>query len=212
VIDNELRDFKLSGAELPTRRRRASRRSRKELATLTATFDDHVLDATNAYALYVDDAKRLAGLPEDVVAEAREAAQADGREGYKLTVRMPCFLPVMKYAHDRTLRAELHRAQATRASDLGAKAGMGQHADHRARARAEARGGEPPGLPDFAAVSLVPKMARSTDEVLAFLRDLAARAKPYAERDYAELLEFARDRLDLASSSPGTSRTRARSS
>ncbi|MFI4925439.1 MAG: oligopeptidase A, partial [Vicinamibacteria bacterium] len=108
VIENELRDFKLSGAELPDDDKARFKAIQEELATLTASFDDHVLDATNAYALYIDDAKRLAGLPEDVVTEAREAAQAEGREGYKLTVRMPCFLPVMKYAHDRTLRAELH--------------------------------------------------------------------------------------------------------
>jgi len=202
VIDNELRDFKLSGAELPDAKKARFKAIQEELATLTATFDDHVLDATNAYALYVDDAKRLAGLPEDVVAEAREAAQADGREGWKLTVRMPCFLPVMKYAHDRTLRAELHRAQATRASDLGARPEWDNTPIIERVLALRLEAANLLGFPDFAAVSLVPKMARSTDEVLAFLRDLAARAKPYAERDYAELLEFARDRLDLSRLEP----------
>jgi oligopeptidase A len=202
VIDNELRDFKLSGAELPDAKKARFKAIQEELATLTATFDDHVLDATNAYALYVEDEKRLAGLPEDVIAEAREAAQADGREGYKLSIRMPCFLPVMKYAHDRTLRAELHRAQATRASDLGAKPGWDNTPIIERVLALRLEAANLLGFPDFAAVSLVPKMARSTDEVLAFLRDLAARAKPYAERDYAELLEFARDRLDLARLEP----------
>jgi len=202
VIDNELRDFKLSGAELPDDDKARFKAIQEELATLTASFDDHVLDATNAYALYVDDPKRLAGLPDDVVTEAREAAQAEGREGYKLTVRMPCFLPVMKYAHDRTLRAELHRAQATRASDLGAKPEWDNTPLIERVLALRLEAAKLLGYPDYAAVSLVPKMARSTDEVLAFLRDLAERAKPYAERDYAELLAFARDRLDLAKLEP----------
>jgi oligopeptidase A len=202
VIENELRDFKLSGAELPDDDKVRFKAIQEELATLTASFDDHVLDATNAYSLLVDDAKRLAGLPEDVVTEAREAAQAEGREGYKLTVRMPCFLPVMKYAHDRTLRAELHRAQATRASDLGAKPEWDNTPLIERVLALRLEAAKLLGYPDYAAVSLVPKMARSTDEVLAFLHDLAARAKPYAERDFAELLAFARDRLDLAKLEP----------
>jgi oligopeptidase A len=202
VIENELRDFKLSGAELPEAGKARFKAIQEELATLTAAFDDHVLDATNAYALYVDDERRLAGLPDDVVAEAREGARADGRDGWKLTVRMPCYLPVMKYAHDRRLRAELHRAQATRASDLGADPAWDNSALIERILALRLEAAKLLGYPDYATVSLVPKMARSTDEVLAFLRDLAARAKPFAERDLAELLQFARDRLDLATLEP----------
>jgi oligopeptidase A len=197
VIENELRDFRLTGAELPPAQKARFKAISEELASLTATFDDHVLDATNDYALFVHDERRLAGLPDDVVAEAREAAQADGRDGWKLTVRMPCFLPVMKYADDRTLRAELHRAQATRASDLGARAEWdnGPLIERVLALRLEAA--HLLGYPDYATLSLVPKMAGGTDEVLAFLRDLARRAKPYAERDLAELMAFARDRLGI---------------
>src|SRR6185369_271235 len=79
------------------------------------------LDAANAFALYVDDASRLAGIPDPVLAAARDAAREEGRTGWKLTLRMPCYRPVMCYADDRALRAELHRAYATRASELGAK-------------------------------------------------------------------------------------------
>jgi oligopeptidase A len=197
VIENELRDFRLTGAELPPAQKTRFKAISEELASLTATFDDHVLDATNDYALFVDDERRLAGLPDDVVAEAREAARSDGRDGWKLTVRMPCFLPVMKYADDRTLRAELHRAQATRASDLGARAEWdnGPLIERVLALRLEAA--NLLGYPDYATLSLVPKMAGGTDEVLAFLRDLAKRAKPYAERDLAELTAFARDRLGI---------------
>ena len=202
VIENELRDFRLSGAELPPAEKARFKAIQEELATQSAEFDDHVLDATNDYALYVDDEARLAGLPDDAVAEAREAAQADGRDGWKLTVRMPCYLPVMKYAHDRSLRAELHRAQATRASDLGANPAWDNTALIERVLALRLEAARLLGYPDYATVSLVPKMAGSTGEVLAFLRDLAVRAKPFAERDYAELLQFARDRLDLAKLEP----------
>jgi len=202
VIENELRDFRLSGAELPAEDKARFKAIQEELASITAAFDDHVLDATNDYALFVTDEARLAGLPADVVTEARENAKADGRDGWKLTVRMPCFLPVMKYAHDRALRAELHRAHVTRASDLGAKPEWdnGPLIERVLALRLEAA--RLLGYRDFAEVSLVPKMARSTAEVLEFLRDLATRAKPYAERDYAELLAFARDELSIAKLEP----------
>ena len=202
VIENELRDFRLTGAELPPAEKARFKAISEELASLTATFDDHVLDATNDFALYVDDVQRLAGVPEDVVTEARSAAQAEGRDGWKLTVRMPCFLPVMKYADDRTLRAELHRAQATRASDLGARAEWdnGPLIERVLALRLESA--RLLGYPDYASMSLVPKMAGTTDEVLAFLRDLARRAKPYAERDLAELATFAREHLGIARLEP----------
>ena len=202
VIENELRDFRLTGAELPPAEKARFKAISEELASLTATFDDHVLDATNDFALYVDDAQRLAGVPEDVVTEARSAAQAEGRDGWKLTVRMPCFLPVMKYADDRTLRAELHRAQATRASDLGARAEWdnGPLIERVLALRLESA--RLLDYPDYASMSLVPKMAGTTDEVLAFLRDLARRAKPYAERDLAELAAFAREHLGIARLEP----------
>jgi oligopeptidase A len=202
VIENELRDFKLSGAELPAAEKARFKAIQEELASISAQYDDHVLDATNAYALYVDDEKRLEGLPDDVVAEARENAKSDGRDGWKLTVRMPCFLPVMKYAHDRELRAELHRAQATRASDLGAKHEWdnGPLIERVLELRREAA--RLLGYPHYAEVSLVPKMAKGTSDVLAFLRDLARRAKPYAERDFDELAAFARTELGLAKLEP----------
>jgi oligopeptidase A len=115
---------------------------------------------------------------------------------------MPCFLPVMKYAHDRSLRAELHRAHVTRASDLGANPDWdnGPLIERVLALRLEAA--RLLGYRDFAEVSLVPKMARGTADVLAFLRDLAKRAKPYAERDYAELSAFARDELSIATLEP----------
>jgi len=202
LVDNALRDFRLSGAELPDDRKARLKEVEEELAALSAKFDDNVLDATNDWALYVGDASDLAGVPADVVAEARAAAQAEGKPGWKLTLRMPCYLPVMQYADNRALRATLHRAYATRASDLGEKPGWDNTAviDRILTLRQEAA--RLLGYRSYADVSLVPKMANSVDEVLAFLRDLARRARAFAERDYAELAAFARDELHLSDFAP----------
>jgi oligopeptidase A len=198
VIENELRDFRLGGAELPPERKARFKAVQEALAALAAQFDDNVLDATNAWAHYVDDAGALAGLPADVVAQARADADAEGRPGYKLTLRAPCYLPVMQYADDRALRARLHRAYATLASELGDSP---QHDNSEIIERILALRQEEAellGYANFAEVSLVPKMARTPAEVLSFLRDLAGRARPFAERDYAALLDFARTELGIA--------------
>jgi oligopeptidase A len=120
AVENELRDFRLGGVELPAAEKARLKAVEEELADLSAQFDDNVLDATNAWALYVTDGSELAGVPDTVLAEAGAAARADGKPGWKLTLRMPCYLPVLSYADNRALRATLHRAYATRASDLGA--------------------------------------------------------------------------------------------
>jgi len=197
LIENELRDFRLGGAELPDERKARFKDVQEALASLCAKFDDNVLDAINDWALYIEDEGELEGVPHDVVSEARSAARADGRPGWKLTLRMPCYLPVMQYAQRRTLRETMHRAYVTRASDLGGNPEWDNTPiiDEILKLRREAA--RILGYETYADVSLVPKMAKSADEVLAFLRDLAQRAKPFAQRDYAELTAFARTDLDL---------------
>ena len=188
LIENELRDFRLGGAELPADRKARLKAVQEELANLSAQFDDNVLDATNDWALYVDDEARLASIPHEVLAEARSAAQSDGRTGWKLTLRMPCYRPVMMYADDRSLRATLHRAYATRASELGA-APEWDNTPIVARIlvlRGEAA--ELLGFPNYAELSLVPKMARNGAEVLAFLR------RPGAPRETVRAARFRRAR------------------
>jgi len=202
LIDNELRDFKLGGAELPDDKKARLKALHEELADLSTRFEEHLLDATNAWALYVDREAELAGIPADVLAEARTAAQADGKAGWKLTLRMPCFLPVMQYARNRELRRRLHEAHGTRASDLGANPEWdnGPVIERVLVLRRELA--ELLGYRNYAEVSLVPKMAQNPAEVAAFLRDLALRARPFAQRDYAELVSFARDKLGLADIAP----------
>ena len=198
LVDNELRDFLLGGAELPAAQKAQLKNVEEELANLSARFDDNVLDATNDFALHIDDESRLSGIPADVVAAARAAAAESGKAGWSLTLRMPCYRPVMTYANDRALRAELHRAYATRASELGAKPEWDNTPVIARILELRRDAAQLLGFADFAELSLVPKMAKDTREVLAFLNDLARRAKPHAERDYAELAAFARDELGLA--------------
>jgi oligopeptidase A len=202
VIENELRDFKLGGAELPGDQKARLKILHEEIAALSAQFEEHLLDATNAWTYYADDEAELAGIPADVVAQARGAAQAEGKPGWKLTLRMPCYLPVLQYAHDRRLRRRMHEAYVTLASDLGAAREWdnGPLIDALlARRREEAC---LLGYRNFAEVSLVPKMAQTPAEVIAFLRDLGRRARPFAERDYAEVCAFARDELRIADFAP----------
>ncbi len=201
ILDHELRDFRLAGAELPEAVKPRFKAIQEELSALAAKFSENVLDATNAHAEWIADEAQLAGLPVDVRETARAAAERDGRPGWKLTLQMPSYLPVMQYAEDRALRARMYRAYATRASECGpAELDNGPLIGRILALRAEEA--KLLGYADYAEVSLVAKMAESADEVLAFLRELAAKAKPFAEQDLAELRAFARVELGLENLEP----------
>ncbi|MGZ5098468.1 MAG: M3 family metallopeptidase [Usitatibacter sp.] len=196
-IENELRDFRLGGAELPPPQKARFLEIQEELAKLASRFQDNILDATNDFALYVTDRNELSGIPQDVLATAAEGARKDGRDGWKLSLHMPCYLPVMQYGDHHGLRETMYRAYVTRASEFGKPewnndANIGRILELRAEAAKLL------GYPTFAEVSLATKMAASSAEVLDFLADLARRAKPFAERDMQELTQFARAELNLA--------------
>jgi oligopeptidase A len=195
ALANELRDFRLSGAELQGAARKRHAQIQDRLAELGRTFSEHVLDATDAYAYYASEAE-LAGVPEDVKQVARDVARADGRDGGKLTLQMPCYQPVLQYANDRALRERLYTAYVTRASELG-PAELDNSAVIRELLGLRREDAALLGYANAAELSLVPKMADSPAQVIEFLRDLATRARPGAERDLAELREFARTELGL---------------
>lgn len=196
VLDNALRDFRLGGAELDDTGKARYSAIREELSALSAKFSQNVLDATDAWSLIVEDAAELAGLPEDVVAAARAGAEKDGKAGWKLSLQMPCYLPVQTYASHRPLREALYRANALRASEFGDTAlDNSGNIDRVLALRAELAALL--GFANYAEYSIATKMADDAAQVLAFLRDLAARAKPYAQRDRAELEAFAREELGL---------------
>ena len=198
LVDNALRDFRLGGAELPAEKKPRYAAIQEELAALSAKFSENVLDATNAYSLLIEDEARLAGLPADVREAAREAAQKDGKAGWKFTLHMPSYFPVMQYADDRALRETLYRENVTRASEFGKP--EWDNAPLMAKIlRLRREDAQMLGYANFAEVSLVPKMAQTPRQVLDFLHDLARRARPFAERDLAELRGFASAELGLAS-------------
>jgi oligopeptidase A len=196
IVDNELRDFRLGGAELPDAEKPRFMAIQEELSKLSAKFEENLLDATNAWSRFIDDEAQLAGLPDDARAMFREMAEADGKPGWKLNLQAPSFLPVMQYCANRALREEMYRAYTTRASEFGPEALDNTSLIARILAlRAEAA--KMLGFDAYAQVSLAAKMAETPGEVLDFLDNLAARAKPHAERDMAELREFAARELNL---------------
>ena len=199
IVENELRDFRLGGAELPADKKARFMQVQEELAQLSAKFEENLLDATNDYHLVIDEVSELAGVPEDVLAMMKAAAEADGGQldqnpGWKITLHMPSYLPVMQYADSRELRQILYRAYVTRASEFG-KPELDNTALIASILRLRREAAELLGFASYAQVSLAAKMADTPSDVLKFLDELAARARPYAEKDFDELKAFARDEL-----------------
>ncbi|HEX7385186.1 MAG TPA: M3 family metallopeptidase [Burkholderiaceae bacterium] len=196
VLSNWLRDFVLSGAELQGEAKRRYAAIQERLAELSQSYSEHVLDATDAFAWYAS-AQELAGVPDDVVQAARAAAAREGRDGHKLTLHFPSYFPVMQFARDRALRERLYTAYVTRASELGPP-GLDNGAVMREIVELRHEEARLLGYRTFADESLVPKMADTPQQVFEFLRDLARRARPHAERDLDELSRFAKAELGLA--------------
>ena len=199
IIDNELRDFLLGGAELPAEKKQRFLQIQEELSKLTSTFSDNLLDATNAYALLIDDAEKVAGIPDDVLQSAQQLAAADGKTGWKFTLHMPSYLPVLQYADNRDLREQMYRAYATRASEFDSQGDSSKDNMPLINKILELRreAAHMLGYDSYAEVSLATKMATSPQQVLDFLTKLAAKAKPYAVADLQALQQFAAEKLNL---------------
>ena len=200
---NAVRNFVLSGAELTGDAKKRFAVIQERQAELSQKFSENALDATEAFAYYAQ-ADELAGVPADVQQTARAAAEAEGKDGYKLTLKMPSYLPVMQFADSSALREVIYRAYTTRASDQ-APAEFSQYDNSSVIREILALRLEESkllGFNNFGEVSVVAKMAKSPDEVVGFLRDLAQRARPYAEKDVVDLREFAAAHLDLPAPQP----------
>ena len=196
--DNAIRNFVLSGAELQGAAKERFAQIQERQAELSQKFSENALDATDAFVYYAK-AEELDGVPADVQQAARAAAQAEGKDGFKLTLKMPCYLPVMQFARSSALRETLYRAYVTRASDQAG--GDATRFDNGALIREilalRKEEAQLLGYANFGEVSVVPKMADSPAQVVSCLRDLAVRARPYAEKDVADLRAFAADHLGL---------------
>jgi oligopeptidase A len=195
---NALRAFVLGGAELQGEAKARYAAIQERLAEVSQKFSENTLDATDSFALYVSE-DQLKGVPEDVVQATRQAAEKEGKAGCRLTLKMPVYLPVMQFAQSSALREQLYKAHVTRASDQSPE--DTRHLDNSALIQEilalrqeEAR---LLGFDNYAQVSVVPKMAESPEKVIAFLRDLASKARPFAEKDLADLRAFASQELGL---------------
>ncbi|MGB1952376.1 MAG: M3 family metallopeptidase, partial [Marinobacter sp.] len=197
-VENTLRDFHLGGVDLPAEQKKQYAELSRELAELSNRFSDNVLDATQHWHKHITDVDQLAGLPESAIDGARQAAKQKDLDGYVITLDFPSFFPVMTYGDNRDLRREVYEAFVTRASDMGPDAGTWDNTPvmaeilKRRYALAQLL-----GFDNYAERSLATKMARSTDEVLDFLNQLATKAKPQAEKEFAELQAFAKDEFGV---------------
>ncbi|USP46399.1 M3 family metallopeptidase [Alcaligenes faecalis] len=196
IITLALRDFRLSGVQLEGQARDDYARISEELAQTSQQFSEHVLDAIDQWHYLVTDQAELDGIPDDVLAAAQRAAQENDQQGWRLTLKMPCYLPVMQYARNQTLRELMYRAYTTIASDQGDTQFDNSQAietllDLRAQEASLL------GFASYAHMRLETRMADTPEQVMSFLRDLAAKARPYARQDLDELQAFAQKELGL---------------
>ena len=198
ALRNALRNFVLGGAELQGESKVRYAAIQERLAELSQKFSENALDATDKFSLYATE-EELEGVPEDVKTTAREAAEKEGREGYKLTLKMPCYLPVMQFAKRSDLRQKLYKAYVTRASDQSDSAFAALDNSQNIQEILQLRQEESKllGYQNYAEVSVATKMADSPNKVIGFLRDLAQRAKPFALQDLEDMRQFAAKELNL---------------
>jgi len=192
LLSQSLRDFRLAGVALPAQARGRFKDVMKELAQRQATFEQNLMDATDAFKHHVTDERNLAGIPDMVLHRASELAEAQGQPGWLLTLDSPTYLAIMTHARSDELRALYYEAWVTRASDQGPQAGRWDNRPlieeitslrHESAALL--------GFDNFAQLSLATKTAGSPEEVLAFLQDLAEKSRPVAQAELEELTEFA---------------------
>ena len=198
ALKNALRNFVLGGAELQGDAKTRYAAIQERMAELSQKFSENALDATDRFALYVEK-ETLEGVPDDVINTARAAAEKEGKGGYKLTLKMPCYLPVMQFAKSSDLRHQLYRAYVTRASDQASNefAALDNSALIKEILQLREEEAKLLGFQNYAEVSVATKMADSPAKVISFLRDLAQRARPFAEKDLADMRQFATAHLDL---------------
>ena len=194
VIRHSLRDFRLSGIDLPPEQQVRYAEINARLSELSSQFSNHLLDATHAWSKQITDVSQLAGLPESALAAAKQAAEEKELAGYLLTLDVPSYLPVMTYADSAELREEVYTAFCTRASDQGPFAGQWDNAPiMKEKVALRQEEAQLLGFSNYAELSLATKMAESPEQVLRFLNDLAKRSKSQAEQELLELTEYARE-------------------
>ena len=192
ILEQALRDFRLSGIDLPAEQQKRYGEIQMKLSELASKFSNQLLDATQAWTKHVTDEAALDGLTDSAKAQMKQAAEAKGLDGWLISLEFPSYFAVMTYANDRALREELYAAYCTRASDQGPNAGQNDNGPVMQEILALRQElAKLLGFGNYAELSLASKMAETTDQVLHFLRDLGTRGKPFAEQDLRELQAFA---------------------
>jgi oligopeptidase A len=192
ILEHALRDFRLSGIDLPEAEQQRYGAVQMKLSELGSKFSNQLLDATQAWTKLVGDEAALAGLTDSAKAQMKQAAEAKGLDGWLISLEFPSYFAVMTYADDRALREEVYAAYCTRASDQGPNAGQNDNGPLMLEILALRQElAKLLGFANYAELSLASKMAETTDQVLHFLRDLAVRSKPFAAQDLEELKAFA---------------------
>ena len=203
IIDNALRDFHLSGIDLDEDKKARYKEIKQRLSQLTTKYEENVLDATQAWNIHIEDKKRLSGLPESARAMAKQTAEQKDKQGWLFTLDFPSYYAVMTYADDRELRAELHQAYVTRASDQGPNKGQWDNTEVMEEILALRHElSLLLGFKNYAERSLATKMADTPERVIGFLNDLAKRSKPVAEKELQELQQFAKTQFDMDELAP----------
>ncbi|MEX2523759.1 MAG: oligopeptidase A [Gammaproteobacteria bacterium] len=194
IIDNLLRDFRLSGVDLDEEKKQRYRDIQQKLSKAETTFEENLLDATHGWSKHITDENRLRGLPPSALNLAAQNAREQNKDGWLLTLDIPSYLPVMQYAGDGELRHEMYEAFVTRASEQGPTAGQWDNSNIMVEIlNLRAQLAELLDFSNYADYSLARKMADSPDTVMEFLQNLARHSRPVAQQEYQELIAFARD-------------------
>lgn len=191
LVDNALRDFRLAGVALTDNKKERYKALQSELSTLTNTFEQHLLDATDHWTMHITDQSQLTGLPETALSLAADQAQKNNKKGWVFTLQAPSYIPFMMFVNNRELRKTLYEAYVTRASDTGPDAGRWDNSpiiDDILNLRREKSALL--GFDDYVDYALQTRMAENTDVVTDFLSELSRAAKPSAEREFLELTAF----------------------
>lgn len=203
IVVDSLRDFELAGVGLSADKQHRFEAIQTRLSDLSNQFDNHVLDAGQAFNLHIIEEQQLKGLPEHAMQTAKELAQEKNLDGWMLNLEFPCYVAVVTYADDRTLREKFYHAYVTRASDKGPHAGLYDNTaiiDEMLALRHEKA--QLLGYKNYAELSLATKMAESTDHVIEFLVKLADRGRSQAIREFKSLQAFAQDELGITDLAP----------
>ena len=197
IIKNALRDFRLSGIDLDEDAKARYKVIQQKLSKLQTKFEENLLDATHDWKKHITDKAQLAGLPESALALAEQTAKNDDKEGWLFTLDFPSYMPIMQYADDGNLRKEFYQAYVTRASDQGTNKDWDNSEVMLEILKYRTEKAKLLGFESYAHYSLATKMAESPKEVLDFLNDLASRTKKFAEKEFEELKQFAKEEANI---------------